>query len=122
MHKVFFGMLVGAGLLFGIWLITRPHPPSREQIDAQDSGASSPVTTRASRVPFVGCPSDGQAGPVPAPRGKSKSVRIDAKAAQQLAYYESTQHFGVLAPRGWHCFGTYGSDGNSLFVSLEAIS
>ncbi|HEV2579056.1 MAG TPA: hypothetical protein VGU25_17760 [Acidobacteriaceae bacterium] len=28
----------------------------------------------------------------------------------------------MLAPRGWHCFGTYGSNGESLFISPEPIS
>ncbi|HEY9127970.1 MAG TPA: hypothetical protein VIM62_12620 [Acidobacteriaceae bacterium] len=29
---------------------------------------------------------------------------------------------GVLGPRGWHCFGTYGSSGGSLFVMPSAIN
>lgn len=29
--------------------------------------------------------------------------------------------FGILAPRGWYCFGTYGSDGDRLFASPEPI-
>jgi hypothetical protein len=28
---------------------------------------------------------------------------------------------GVLAPRGWHCFSTYGSNGSNLFVSPVPI-
>jgi hypothetical protein len=35
-----------------------------------------------------------------------------------LAYYASTD-LGVLAPRGWHCFGLYGSDGSVLIVTPE---
>jgi hypothetical protein len=42
-------------------------------------------------------------------------------AAQELAYYRSEQGVGVLAPRGWHCFGTYGSGGDALFVSPQPI-
>jgi len=69
------------------------------------------------RVPFVGCASDGQVGPLDAPQGDDKVVQIDAKAAQQLAYYKAEHSPGVLAPRGWHCFGTYGSGGAMVYVS-----
>ena len=37
-------------------------------------------------------------------------------------YYESAQDFGVLAPRGWYRFGTYGLDANNLFVSPAPIN
>jgi hypothetical protein len=67
-------------------------------------------------VPFVGCQSDGQTGPMKAPRGKAQVVPIAADVAQQLAYYSSAEGFGVLAPRRWYCFGTYGSGGERLFV------
>jgi hypothetical protein len=56
-----------------------------------------------------------------APKGKSRSVPITPKEAQQLAYYESTEETGVLAPRGWYCFWTYGSGGDTLFVSPKPI-
>jgi hypothetical protein len=72
------------------------------------------------RVPFVGCPSDGQAGPVEAPKGAEQTVRIDASAAQKLAYYTDNGP-PVLAPRGWYCFGTYGSSGGTLYVSPNPI-
>lgn len=77
--------------------------------------------TAAVSVPFVGCKSDGQTGPMEAPKGKSKSVSMSPQAAQRLAYYESAQGVGVLAPRGWYCFGTYGSGGDALFVSPQSI-
>ncbi len=93
--------------------LQRPPAPTK---------ASEPVSTRASRVPFVGCKSDGQTGPVAAPEGEGKVVLIDSKAAQQLAYYASQKDFGVLAPRGWHCFGTYGSNGDTLYVSPQSIN
>jgi hypothetical protein len=72
-------------------------------------------------VPFVGCPADGQVGPLDRPKGSSKVVRIAKESAQYLAYYQAEQEFGVLAPRGWHCFETYGSNGSSLFVSQQPI-
>ena len=71
-------------------------------------------------VPFIGCKSGGQVAPE-APKGTSTSVRITAQEAQGLAYYESAPGLGVLAPRGWHCFGTYGSGGDALFVSPQSI-
>ena len=72
-------------------------------------------------VPFVGCKSDGQVGPQDAPTGTTIEVPISAKAAAALAYYKAEQTLGVLAPRGWHCFGTYGSGGETLFVSPERV-
>jgi hypothetical protein len=54
-------------------------------------------------VPFVGCPADGQVGPLDLPKGTSQVVHLSK------------------APRGWHCFETYGSNGNSLFVSPQPI-
>jgi len=72
-------------------------------------------------VPFVGCASDGQAGPLQAPAGQSKLVGIPAGVGQRLAYYKAEYGAGVLAPRGWHCFSAYGSDGSNLFVSPDPI-
>ncbi len=73
-------------------------------------------------VPFVGCRADGQLGPVKAPNGKSVRLPIAPEAARRLAYYKSEQGFGVLAPRGWHCFGVYGSNGYALYVSPQQIA
>ena len=68
-------------------------------------------------VPFVGCASDGQLGPIAAPKGSAKAVNVDAATASQLAYYQAQDSFGVLAPRGWKCFYVYGSNGASLTVA-----
>src|SRR6266568_3669075 len=76
----------------------------------------------SARVPFVACRSDGQTGPVEAPMGKSKVLPLSARTAQQLAYYQTKNGFGVLAPRGWYCFGTYGSAGDTLYVSPQPIA
>lgn len=67
-------------------------------------------------VPFVGCPADGQAGPVATPKGSAVRVAVPARAAAQLAYYKGGRGTGVLAPRGWKCFESYGSRGNRLVV------
>jgi hypothetical protein len=72
-------------------------------------------------VPFVGCKSDGQVGPKEAPKGIVQTVPISATAARGLAYYKSADGPGVLAPRGWYCFGTYGSSGSTLYVSPKPI-
>lgn len=72
-------------------------------------------------VPFVGCASDGQTGPLKAPTGKSKVLAIPVAMAQRLAFYKAEDSSGVLAPRGWNCFSTYGSNGASIFVSPDPI-
>lgn len=83
---------------------------------------TTPATpTAVNQVPFVGCASDGQTGPRAAPTGKSKVVAISPAAALRLAYYKAQYGPGVLAPRGWHCFSTYGSNGNNLFISPDPI-
>lgn len=44
------------------------------------------------------------------------TVSLPLADAEKLAYYNAANGAGVLAPRGWHCFGTYGSSGTALFV------
>jgi hypothetical protein len=70
---------------------------------------------------FVGCKSDGQTGPMDAPKGTSRVIPGSRVAAEKLAYYKSDLGVGVLAPRGWSCFGTYGSAGDTLIVSPQPI-
>ena len=86
---------------------------------AQEKAGSSQQT--AVSVPFVGCKSDGQAGPHEAPKGTTTSVPITIKAAQMLASYRSPEGLSVLAPRGWYCLGIYGSGGDSLYVGPQPI-
>ena len=66
-------------------------------------------------VPFVGCPADGQAGPVAAPKGGPVRVSLPVRVAAELAYYSSGGK-GVLAPRGWAGSENYGSSGAALEV------
>jgi len=73
--------------------------------------------TPSSVVPFIGCPSDGQVGPIAAPTGHPKRVKLPSAIAARFAYYKGDDSLGVLAPRGWQCFSTYGSNGSSLFVA-----
>jgi hypothetical protein len=69
----------------------------------------------------VGCAAEGQSGSWKAPKGIDKAVEIDAREAAKLAYYKAAFGSGVLAPRDWHCFGVYGSDGVRLLVSPQQI-
>lgn len=72
-------------------------------------------------VPFMGCISDGPSERREAPKATSISVPITSIAAQALAYYQSAEGLGVLAPRGWFCYGVYGSSGDALFVGPHPI-
>jgi hypothetical protein len=81
----------------------------------------SPGPLPSTRVPFVGCESDGQVGPRDAPKGDPKSVAISTELASQLAFYKGEDGIGVLAPRGWHCFEAYGSNGSILLVAPDPI-
>jgi hypothetical protein len=73
------------------------------------------------QVSFVGCKSDGQAGPRPAPTSRGNAPTLPQSLATKLAYY-SSEDLGVLAPRGWHCFGLHGSNGSILIVTPERHS
>lgn len=83
----------------------------------QQTAAVTPKTD--SLVPFVGCKSDGQLGPEDAPNGKPMRLSLPVKVAERIAYYKAEQGIGVLAPRGWHCFAGYGSNGYSLYISPD---
>jgi hypothetical protein len=73
-------------------------------------------------IPFVGCPADGQAGPLNPPTRISIQVQIASATAQRLAFYQAEQGMGALAPRGWHCRGWYGSSGTVLAVTPQEIA
>jgi hypothetical protein len=90
-------------------------------LSAQENTVAVSAQRTAVSVPFIGCKSDGQIGPMDAPEGTSISVPLSAKEAQQLAHYSSSHGLGVLGPRGWYCFGTYGSSGAALFLSPQPI-
>jgi hypothetical protein len=76
----------------------------------------------SSYVPFVGCKSDGQSGPLSSPKSSPEPIALSSELADQLAYYKAENGFGVLALRGWYCFSTYGSNGSNLFVSPVPIN
>ncbi len=73
-------------------------------------------------VPFIGCPADGQLGPQTPPQQISKTVHLSPGLALQLAWYQGRYGQGVLAPRGWHCFTTYGSNGSSTYVTPQPLT
>jgi len=81
------------------------------------AAAAEPVT-----VPFVGCPSDGQTDAIPAPKGKPVVVSLPPATAARLAYYKAETGVGTLAPRGWHCFGLYGSSGWVLVTAPQLLT
>jgi hypothetical protein len=87
---------------------------------AAASPAQSTVDAPVS-VPFVGCASLGQVGALEAPTGTSRTAPIRAEDARVLAYYRSADGIGLVAPRGWYCEGTRGSDGAALFLSPKPI-
>lgn len=105
------------GLLFGLLFVLAARPSAVSQTTQL---GSAPNIKRV-RLPFVGCPSDGQMGPLKAPMGQSALASISAEVASRLAYYKADDGPGVLAPRGWHCFLAYGSSGETLYVSQDPI-
>jgi len=91
-------------------------------VSAQSASPTTHSKNAVVPVPFVGCESDGQLGLFKAPAGRTKQRAIPAGAAQRLAYYSADELLGVFAPKCWHCFGTYGSNGTSLYVSPDPIN
>lgn len=73
------------------------------------------------RISFVGCPANGQVGPLPPPTGKSRTVLLRSPVPGPIAYYEGAQGYGVYAPAGWHCRVSYGSAGAWLVVTPQHI-
>ena len=67
-------------------------------------------------VPFVACEEDGQVGILNPPPHSSNQVFLPIPLARELSLY-ATADIEVLAPRGWSCFGRYGSSGAQIMVS-----
>ena len=84
---------------------------------AEGEKASAPAADPR-RVPFVGCEADGQAGPLNAPQAARDELPL-ADAGGKLAYYQAQKGPGVLGPRGWKCYGWYGSNGAFVVVGPE---
>jgi hypothetical protein len=80
--------------------------------------AASPLPRPAAlyrAVPFIGCRSDGQQGPQPAPDRATAPLPIWTPARAALAFYQGPD-LGVLAPAGWQCLEMSGSNGETLVV------
>jgi hypothetical protein len=75
-------------------------------------------------VPTMGCPQDGQVGPLEAPTLQgSARVIISSGFQSSLTLYSANEDLasGVLGPRGWDCFGTYGSSGSTLYITPRRL-
>lgn len=71
-------------------------------------------------VPFVGCKTEGQGeGAVPA--SADQLPRLPAVQAARLAYYGLVSGNGVLAPRGWDCWGFTADTGGSTIVLPQPL-
>jgi hypothetical protein len=73
------------------------------------------------RVPFVGCRSDGQMGPIGPPKVNGTVPKLPVAAAMRLTWYASNNTGGVFGPRGWRCFELYGSNGSVLMVTPNGV-
>ncbi len=88
---------------------------------AQSGAAEANPKPGAVSVPFIGCESSGQVDILPPPKGTSRSVPVSPANAQALAYFESADGIGLLAPRGWYCEGVSGSGGYALYLSPHPL-
>lgn len=73
------------------------------------------------RVPSVGCPADGQVGPLAPPSVSAQVIHPTTALPGPVAYYKGAQGVGVFAPAGWHCFVVYGSDAATTMVTQKPI-
>lgn len=72
-------------------------------------------------VTFVGCKVHSMEGESEEPKDKDPVLMIDAEAARRLSDY-TTGGLGILAPRGWHCLGLFGTGGGSLYISPSPVN
>src|SRR5262245_59867183 len=95
-----------------------------KQLMASRSAGALPRLVQAD-VPAVGCPRDGQTGLLDAPKlPQTVRVLVADGAQNSLALYSASEEVesGILAPRGWHCFETYGSNGSTLYVTPRDLA
>ncbi len=87
--------------------------------------AASMLACAQTSVPYVGCSGDGQTGPYQASEGSPKPVKLPPEIANKLAWYEykgDAGQIGTLGPRGWNCFVTIGSNGETLYIAPETMN
>jgi len=80
-------------------------------------------------IPFVGCRIySGFEGEISAPKSHKLSYPVGSREARSLSFYgiraadaekDNVPQIGLLAPRGWHCFYSYGTGGSKLTVAEE---
>jgi hypothetical protein len=73
-------------------------------------------------VPFVGCPSEGQLGPIDAVNYANRLAIMPADVISRLAVYKGHEGIGVLGPKGWFCYELYGSNGNQLLITPKPLN
>ena len=64
----------------------------------------------------ISCDSDGQMGFVSGPKLAGIEPAVSSWAFRYLSYF-TTGSISVLAPKGWRCVGSYGSNGEGLVVT-----
>ena len=96
-------------VLEGVWADFRRSRARR----LAAAGTTRPLGETAAQQPPI--------TPTDVPKGTSKSVPISPTDAEALAYYESADGIGLLAPRNWFCEGASGSGGAALFLSPKPI-
>src|SRR2546425_5126517 len=72
---------------------------------------------RQDTIPFVGCPADGQAGPIEAPKGPPKVVAGNEMAASPPPHFKGEEGPGLFLPPGWECRGWGGASGRTLIIT-----
>jgi hypothetical protein len=80
-----------------------------------------PEGNRQQQVPFVRCPSDGQAGHLEPPPQEPTTATVEEVSAGEIAYYKGVMAPGAFAPRSWHCHVWYGSGGGLLLITPEVL-
>lgn len=79
-------------------------------------GACARPEPRVTTVPFVGCPADGQTGPIEPPQGTPRQIPYSPQA-EEIAFYSG----GAFGPRGWSCRVLYGSNGSTLLITPSPL-
>jgi len=94
--------------------------PSTARAKSPPPGARDPSPRPKVAVPVVGCPSEGQVGPLPAPEPATRDVALSPDIASQVSFYQAEMFPPLLAPRGWACSAAYGSDGSTMLIEPSA--
>src|SRR5688572_33022948 len=68
-------------------------------------------------IAFVGCPADGQVGPIDPPQGTSRHADLDEIPVAEVVYYKGAHPPGVFAPSGWLGRVWYGPSGVFLVAT-----